>query len=97
MRGDVAIAKAWGAIGMGMSSRAIGVAMEDRPAFQNALAVIAQGRFAAVPGGVLVRDEGANVIGAVGISGDVSDQDELCAIEGIRAAGLVPDPEQASV
>ncbi|MED6333121.1 MAG: heme-binding protein [Pseudomonadota bacterium] len=93
MRADIAIAKAWGALGMGMSSREIGDRLQDKPTFLGALASVSQGRFGPVPGGVLVCNDKGEVIGAVGISGDVSDQDEFCAIEGIKAAGLVPDPE----
>jgi uncharacterized protein GlcG (DUF336 family) len=47
------------------------------------------------PGGVLIRDGGGNVIGAVGISGDLSDKDEMCAVAGIEAAGLKADPGAA--
>lgn len=54
------------------------------------------GRLVPVPGGVLVRDDTGAVVGAVGISGDTSDKDEYCAIEGVRAAGLRPDPEHPS-
>ena len=49
----------------------------------------------AVPGGVLVRSAGGEIIGAVGISGDTSDKDEYAAITGVRAAGLEPDPPNA--
>jgi uncharacterized protein GlcG (DUF336 family) len=94
MRGDVALGKAWGALGMGISSRLIRDRLADRPAFQGALAAVSDGRFVPVPGGVLVRDEDGAVIGAVGVSGDTSDKDEYCAIYGIRAAGLSPDPEE---
>jgi len=97
MRVDIAIAKAWGALGMGMSSREIGDRLQDKPAFLGALASASQGRFGPVPGGVLACNDKGEVIGAVGISGDVSDQDEFCAIKGIKAAGLVPDPEQGVV
>ena len=93
LRADVAIGKAWGALGMGSSSRLIRDRLADRPAFQNALAAASGGRFIPVPGGVLIREQaGGPPIGAVGISGDTSDKDEYCAIEGIKAAGLVPDP-----
>jgi uncharacterized protein GlcG (DUF336 family) len=51
---------------------------------------IAQGRLVPVPGGVLIQD-GSNVLGAVGVSGDTSDNDEICAIAGIEAAGLKPN------
>lgn len=94
LRFDIANGKAWGALGMGMSSRLIRDRLKDRPTFQAALSVASDGRFVPVPGGVLIRDDSGAVVGAVGISGDASEKDEYCAIEGIRAAGLIPDPEQ---
>lgn len=94
LRFDIARGKAWGAIGMGVSGRLLRERLGDRPAFQNALAAASDGRFIPVPGGVLIRDAAGQVIGAVGISGDTSDRDEYCAILGIRAAGLMPDPEE---
>ena len=48
---------------------------------------LAQGRLVPVPGGVLIWD-GITLLGAVGVSGDTSDNDEICAIAGIEAAGL---------
>lgn len=95
LRADVAIGKAWGALGMGIPSRLIRDRLSDRPAFQNALAAASGGRFVPVPGGVLIREKpGGPAIGAVGISGDTSDKDEYCAIEGVMGAGLVPDPPE---
>lgn len=93
LRGDVAIGKAWGALGMGISSRTIRDRLADRPAFQGALSAASQGRFIPVPGGVLVCNEEGGVVGAVGISGDASDKDEYCAIMAIKKAGLIPSPE----
>ncbi len=93
LRGDVAVGKAWGALGMGISSRTIRDRLKDRPAFQSALAAAAQGRFIPVPGGVLVRNKKGDVIGAIGISGDASDKDEYAAIMGVQGAGLTPHPE----
>ena len=94
LRGDIAVGKAWGALGMGISSRTIRDRLQDRPAFQSALAAAADGRFIPVPGGVLVRDAIGEVIGAVGISGDASDKDEYAAITAVLAAGFTPHPEQ---
>ena len=94
MRPEVAIGKAYGAVGMGQSTRTLRNRLADRPAFQGALAVASQGRFVPVPGGVLVHDAAGEVIGAVGISGDTSDNDEYCAIAGVKAAGLRPDPAE---
>jgi len=94
LRFDIACGKAWGALGMGISSRLIRDRLASRPTFQNALAAAADGKLIPVPGGVLVRDSDETTIGAVGISGDTSDKDEYCAIEAIKAAGLGSEPEQ---
>ena len=88
LRADIARAKAWGALGMGYSSREIGERAQKAPGFFGALAAVSQGRMAPVAGGVLLCDAERNVIGAVGISGDTSDRDEECAIAGVTAAGL---------
>jgi uncharacterized protein GlcG (DUF336 family) len=94
LRADIALGKAWGALGMGISSRTIRDRLRERPAFQSALAAAADGRFIPVPGGVLALTGEGAVVGAVGISGDASDKDEYAAIVGVRAAGLLPDPAQ---
>jgi uncharacterized protein GlcG (DUF336 family) len=94
LRPEIAIGKAWAALGMGQSSRALGARLRDALAFQNALAAASGGRFVTAPGGVLICDPSGAVIGAVGISGDRSEKDEYCAIEGVRAAGLTPDPAE---
>ena len=91
MRPQIAMAKAWGAIGVGVSSRKLGEMGEARPMFMNALINLSDQRLLPVPGGVLVRDENKSIIGSVGISGDLSDEDEHCAIVGIEAAGLIVD------
>lgn len=96
VRTDIAIAKAYAALGMGMSSRIIRDRFIDRVGFQAGLAAASDGRFIAAPGGVLVLDDDSEAIGAVGVSGDASDKDEYCAIEGIRAAGLTSEPASAA-
>ena len=96
LRADIAIGKAWGALGMGISSRTIRDRLKDRPAFQGALAAASGGRFIPVPGGVLAIDGAGDVIGAVGISGDASDRDEYAAIIGVRSAGLASHPDEPS-
>jgi uncharacterized protein GlcG (DUF336 family) len=95
LRPQIALGKAWGALGMGVSSRTLAKRIGERIGFQAALSAASDGRFVAVPGGVLVRNAPGEVIGAVGISGDTSDKDEYAAITGIRAAGLEPEPEAA--
>ena len=97
LRGDIAIGKAWGALGMGLSSRTINDRLAARPIFLGALAAAAQGRFVPVPGGVLIIGDTGAVIGAVGISGDTSENDEYCAVYGIKEAGFNSDPEVASL
>ncbi len=92
LRFDVAFGKAWASLGMGMSTRLIRDRLAQRPAFQGALATAADGRFIPVPGGVLVIDNSGLAVGAVGVSGDASDKDEYCAIEGIKAAGFGCEP-----
>lgn len=94
MRADIATGKAWGALGMGISSRTIRDRLADRPSFQAALANVSQGRFVPVPGGVLICNNNGEVIGAVGISGDASDKDEYCAITAVNAVGYLSHPEQ---
>lgn len=94
LRFDVAFGKAWGALGMGISSRLIRDRLAGRPTFQSALASASDGRLIPVPGGVLVRDADAVTIGAVGISGDTSDKDEYCAIQAIRHSGLSSEPDK---
>jgi len=87
LRPQIAIGKAWGAVGMGESSRELGQRLKDRPTFLNSLPDLSDGKVVPVAGGVLIL-EGSSIIGAVGVSGGTSDEDEACAIEGIRAAGL---------
>jgi uncharacterized protein GlcG (DUF336 family) len=89
IRQEIATAKAWGAVSMGVSSRSLAGVAVQRPDFMNSLITLSQGKVMPVPGGVLIRDKDNQLIGAVGISGDVSDQDERCAIAGIEAAGFV--------
>ena len=88
LRFDIAYGKAWGALGMGFGSRELADRAAKNPVFIGALTTIAQGRLVPVPGGVLIKDAGGTVLGAVGISGDTSDKDEVCAVAGIEAAGL---------
>ena len=87
LRPQVATGKAVGAVGMGRSSRRLGAMAAERPHFVNALAAAAGGRLIPVPGGVLIED-GDEIVGAVGVSGDTSDNDETVAVAGIEAAGL---------
>ena len=94
IRPQIAVGKAWGALGMGMGSRALARRVAEQPQqapFFAALNAMSDGRVVPAPGGVLIRDGAGAVIGAVGISGDASDKDEACALAGIEAAKLIGD------
>lgn len=94
LRFEIAFGKAWGALGMGISSRLIRDRLAERPVFQNALATASDGKFIPVPGGVLIEDGDGFTIGSVGISGDTSEKDEYCCISAVKAAGLVSEPAE---
>ena len=89
---EVANAKAYGALGMGVSTRVMGQRLADRPVFASALNGLSDGQWVPVPGGVLIRNDQNHVIGAVGISGDTSDRDEFAAINAVKATNLYPEP-----
>ena len=94
LRVEIASGKAWGALGIGAGSRVLADRIATGPAgeaFVTAAAVASGGRLVPVAGGVLVRGTGGAVLGAVGVSGDLSDKDEACALAGIEAAGLAGD------
>lgn len=86
-RHDIARAKAMGALGMGDDTRVLAERAKGNPAFFQSVSVAVGGNIAFSPGGVLIRDGGA-ILGAVGISGDTGDCDELCALAGLNAAGF---------
>ncbi|MFD2237415.1 GlcG/HbpS family heme-binding protein [Aureimonas populi] len=92
MRPEIAIGKANGAIAMGMGSRALFQRAEQQPFFIQSMNALAGGSLVPVPGGVLVREgAGGPILGAVGITGDTSDNDEAAAVAGIEAAGFAAD------
>ncbi len=91
LRPEIAGGKAWGTLGMGFGGREFARRAAANPVFLQALMAASGGRIVPVPGGVLIRDGAGAIIGSVGISGDTSDNDETCAVFGIKAAGLTPD------
>ena len=91
-RAEIAHGKAFGALSLGLGSRALAARAAEQPTFIAAMMHVAGGALVPVPGGVLVRDADGTLLGAVGISGDVSDNDERAAAAGIEAAGLAADP-----
>lgn len=88
LRPQIATAKASGALALGVSSRIIAEMAIERPTFVNAAAVLNPAGIVPAAGGVLIRNADGQVIGAVGVTGDTSDNDEACAFAGIAAAGL---------
>lgn len=91
LRPEIALGKAFGALALGLGGRELARRAQSMQGFMNALSDIAGGRAVPVPGGVLCCDGNGTILGAVGISGDVSAQDEVCAVAGIQAAGLKSD------
>ena len=88
LRFEIAYGKAYAALGMWFGSRGLFERAQKAPMFITTLSAVSNGRVMAVPGGVLIQDQDGDTIGAVGISGDTSDNDEACAVAGISAAGL---------
>ena len=86
-RVDVATGKAWAAVAMGASSRALHERARDNPIFFGALPATAQGKFLAQTGAVLIKI-GGEIVGAVGASGGTGDEDEAICMAGVEAAGL---------
>ena len=91
-RFEIAHGKAHGAIAFGWGSRRTMGRAEDFAPFVTGVAV-AIGALVPVPGGVLIRDDEGTLLGAVGVSGDNSDNDETAAVAGIESAGLVAQPD----
>jgi uncharacterized protein GlcG (DUF336 family) len=92
IRFEIALGKAYGALGMGWGSRTMMERAAQNPNFMTSIVAASEGRIVPNPGGVLVRDPGNRILGAVGISGDTGDNDEIIAVAGIEAAGLKADP-----
>ncbi len=90
-RFDVALGKAWGAVAMGCSSRALGKRAKDNPNFFLTLAATAHGKFVPQTGAALIKDAQGNILGAAGASGGTGDEDEACCVHGIEQAGLKAD------
>lgn len=89
-RADVAYAKAWSCIAAGFSTSTLRDIIEEQPRLDkaiNGMQIMANGKLIPTPGGLIIQKDGKN-IGAVGISGDRSDEDEICAIAGIEDAGF---------
>lgn len=90
MRVKLAGGKACGALALGVSSRTIGKMAEERPHFVASVRELGEGGMVPVAGGVIVCDQDGTILGAVGVTGDTSDNDEACALAAIAGQGLTP-------
>ena len=91
LRHEIGAGKAFGALSLGTGSRTVAKTAIERPHFMQGLSGVSGGRVVPVPGGVLIRAKSGEILGAVGISGDTSDNDEAAAIAGIEAAGFTAE------
>ncbi|GGA02544.1 GlcG/HbpS family heme-binding protein [Dyella caseinilytica] len=87
-RADIAIGKAHGALAMGANSRALEKRAQQQPYFIAAAALAIGGSLIPVPGGVLIQEPDGGIAGAIGVTGDTSDNDEAAAFAGLAKAGL---------
>jgi uncharacterized protein GlcG (DUF336 family) len=91
-RFDVALGKAFGAVGMGASSRVLGERAKDNPNFFVSLAATGQGKFLPQTGAVLIKNSNGEILGAAGASGGTGDEDEAACAAGVVGAGFASDP-----
>ena len=91
LRPEIATGKAWGALGLGFGGRELARRAERFPAFFTALNAMSTGRMVPVAGGALIRDAAGSILGAIGVSGDTSDNDERCLIAAVASQGLIAD------
>ena len=91
---DVAKGKAWAAVAMGASSRALFKRAKDNPNFFVTLSATAEGKFLPQTGAALIRDKDGTILGAAGGSGGTGDEDEACCVYGIEQAGLTADAKE---
>lgn len=90
LRYQIATGKASGALGLGVSSRKIGEMALERPSFVASVGAVAPHGVIPAAGGIIVTGRDGQPLGAVGVTGDSSDNDEVCALAGIAAALLTP-------
>jgi uncharacterized protein GlcG (DUF336 family) len=93
LRFEIAYGKAFAALSLYRSSRQVLQKAKEKPAFMQSLAELSDGPLFLEAGGQLVRDKTGEVVGALGVTGDVNEVDDLCAMDGIRSAGFLPDDD----
>jgi uncharacterized protein GlcG (DUF336 family) len=93
MRFEIAYGKAFAALSLGRSSRMVLQKAREKPLFVQSMEQIADGPLFMEAGGQLIRDGQGEIMGAIGVTGDVNEMDDICAITGIRSAGLRADDD----
>jgi uncharacterized protein GlcG (DUF336 family) len=93
LRFEIAYGKAFAALSLNRSSRQVLRKAKEKPAFMQSLGELSDGPLFLEGGGQLIRDETGEIVGALGVTGDVNEVDDLCAIDGIRAAGFRSDED----
>jgi uncharacterized protein GlcG (DUF336 family) len=93
LRFEIAYGKAFAALALNRSSRQVLQKAKEKPAFMESLAELSDGPLFLEGGGQLIRDKSGEIVGALGVTGDVNEVDDLCAMDGIRAAGFLPDDD----
>jgi uncharacterized protein GlcG (DUF336 family) len=97
LRFEMAYGKAYAALALGRSSKLVHLRAEERPIFMRYLIAASGEQLFPEGGGMLIRGDNGEVIGAVGVTGDTEDRDEELAIHGIHAAGLKTDEDCAAM
>jgi len=93
LRFEIAYGKAFAALSLNRSSRQVLQKAKEKPAFMQSLAELSDGPLFLEGGGQLIRDASGEIVGALGVTGDVNEVDDLCAMDGIRSAGFLPDDD----
>jgi uncharacterized protein GlcG (DUF336 family) len=93
LRFEIAYGKAFGALSLNRSSRQVLQKAKEKPAFMQSLVELSDGPLFLEAGGQLIRDPSGEIVGALGVTGDVNEVDDLCAMDGIRSAGFMPDDD----
>jgi uncharacterized protein GlcG (DUF336 family) len=97
IRFEMAYGKAYAALSLGRSSKLVRERAQERPIFMRYLIAASGEQIFPEGGGMLIRDDNGDVIGAVGVTGDTEDRDEELAVHGIHAAGLKTDDDCAAM
>ncbi len=91
LRFEISYGKAFAALSLGRASRLVLQKAKEKPLFMQSLGELSDGPLFLEGGGQLIRDDNGEVVGAIGVTGDVNEMDDICAMTGIRAAGYRSD------